>query len=209
MATIDQGKIQIPLFVTLTYPAAYPLDPATCNAHLRAFRERLSRRFGKAACIWRKEYQKRGAPHYHLLLFLDLPPEQLRRWVSQAWYEVVGSGDERHLRAGTQVVLVKSWRGARGYAAKYLGKIEKLQAGANPALPEGLEHTGRLWGVWYRPRLPITAEQYYANMREFFRLRRCLRRLSGQRSTHRMVSMSCFVSHAGARRLLEHVRMRP
>ncbi len=209
LASVDQGRISVPLFVTLTYPREFPGDPQTCNAHLRAFRERLTRRFGKAAVIWRKEYQRRGAPHYHLLLFLDEPPEQLRTWVSESWYSIVGSGDERHLRAGTQVVRVKSWRGARGYAAKYLGKIETPQPAAQSPPFLGAENVGRLWGVWNRAQLPITADLYYTNLRQFFRLRRCLRRLSGQRSTHRTIATSCFISHSTALRLLDHVRMRP
>jgi hypothetical protein len=208
LASVDQGRISVPLFVTLTYPREFPGDPQICNAHLRAFRERLTRRFGKAGCLWRKEYQKRGAPHYHLLLFLAVPPEQLRSWVSESWYQIVGSGDERHLCAGTQVVRVKSWRGARGYAAKYLGKLEPSQPTDRIPPFQGAETTGRLWGVWYRALLPITADLYYASLRQFYRLRRCFRRLSGQRSTHRTIATSCFVSHATAVRLLEHVRSR-
>jgi hypothetical protein len=209
LASVDQGRISVPLFVTLTYPGEFPADPAVCNAHLRAFRERLTRRYSAAAAIWRKEYQRRGAPHYHLLLFLDVPLEELRTWVSEAWYEIVGSGDERHLRAGTQVVRVKSWRGARGYAAKYLGKLETLQPAASCCAEHVPAGTGRLWGVWNRALLPITADLYYPSLREFYRLRRCLWRLSGQRSTHRMTATSCFVSHATTVRLLEHVRSRP
>jgi hypothetical protein len=113
------------------------------------------------------------------------------------------------MRAGTQVVRVKSWRGARGYAAKYLGKLETLHSADRFPPSPGLQHVGRLWGVWNRALLPITAEVYYTNLRQFFRLRRCFRRLSGQRSTHRMNATSCFVSHATTVRLLEHVRSRP
>ncbi len=204
LAVIDQGRQAVPLFVTLTYPGEFPSDPAVCAGHLRAFRARMHRRYGKFAAVWRKEYQRRGAPHYHLLLFLDRLPEQLRADVSRLWYEVVASGDERHLRAGTQVVQVKSWRGARGYAAKYMGKLETLHASADPlvGLPQG--STGRLWGVWNRALLPITAEQYYVNLRGYFLIRRCLRRLSHQRSTHRMVSMSAFVGHSNVLRLLAY-----
>lgn len=209
LASVDQDRQRVPLFVTLTYPAEFPTDPAVCAAHLRAFRARMHRKYGKFAAVWRKEYQCRGAPHYHLLLFLDRPPEELRADVSRFWYQVVGSGDERHLRAGTQVVEVKSWRGARGYAAKYMGKLETLQPGTEFPLFQGAGSTGRLWGVWYRALLPITAEVYYANIECFFRLRRWLRRLSNQRSTHRMTSMSCFVGHSAALRLLEHSRMTP
>jgi hypothetical protein len=137
-----------------------------------------------------------------------VPPEQLRTWVSESWYQIVGSGDERHLRAGTQVVRVKSWRGARGYAAKYLGKLETLQTSAGREAGQPSGNIGRLWGVWYRALLPITADLYYPTLRQFYRLRRCLWRLSGQRSSHRMTATSCFVSHATTVRLLEHVRTR-
>jgi hypothetical protein len=204
LAVVDQERQEVPLFVTLTYPGEFPADPAVCAAHLRAFRARMHRRYGKFAAVWRKEYQKRGAPHYHLLLFLDRAPELLRSEVSNIWYEVVGSGDERHLRAGTQVVQVKSWRGARGYAAKYMGKLEMLQPSSGREAEQPVGKTGRLWGVWNRALLPITAEQYYVNLRGYFLIRRCLRRLSHQRTTHRLASMSAFVGHSTALRLLEY-----
>jgi hypothetical protein len=204
LAVIDQERQAVPLFVTLTYPGEFPTDPAVCAAHLRAFRARMHRRYGKFAAVWRKEYQRRGAPHYHLLLFLDRPPEQLRAEVSRLWFEVVGSGDERHLRAGTQVVQVKSWRGARGYAAKYMGKLESSQPGDCHGSQQPAVSTGRLWGVWNRALLPITAQQYYVTLRSFFRMRRCLRRLSHQRTTHRMVSMSAFVGYSNVLRLLAY-----
>ena len=207
LATVDASALAVPLFVTLTYPAEFPADPAVCAGHLRAFRARMHRKYGKFAAVWRKEYQRRGAPHYHLLLMLNVPPTQLRSEISRAWYEVVASGDERHLRAGTQVVQAKSWRGARGYAAKYMGKLETLQPSTATPPFQGLKHTGRLWGVWYRALLPISAEVYYANLRSFFRIRRCLKRFSNQRSTHRLVSSSCFMSHTTALRLLEYARM--
>src|SRR5688500_12736905 len=45
LASIDRESVRVPLFVTLTYPADYPTAPATHAAHLRAFRERLIRRY--------------------------------------------------------------------------------------------------------------------------------------------------------------------
>ncbi len=206
LAVIDQERQAVPLFVTLTYPGEFPADPAVCAAHLRAFRARMHRKYGRFAAVWRKEYQKRGAPHYHLLLFLDRPPDELRPVVSQLWYEVVASGDQRHLRAGTQVVEVKSWRGARGYAAKYMGKLESSQPDTGSPSFQGLGNTGRLWGVWYRALLPITAEVYYANLRAFFRARRCFKRLSNQRTTHRMISTSAFVGYSTALRILRYAQ---
>ena len=47
-------------------------------------------------------------------------------WVPSAWYKSVRSGDIKHLRAGTRVERVRSWRGVMAYASKYMGKIEAL-----------------------------------------------------------------------------------
>lgn len=208
LASIDKEAVEIPLFLTLTYPAAYPEDAPTVASHLRAFRERLVRRYGKRPGIWRKEYQRRGAPHLHVMIWVDADLAELRRWVSRAWYEVVGSGDERHLRAGTQVQQVKSWRGVRGYAAKYMGKIETLRAGAPSGCVRMSGSAGRQWGVWYRALLPITAHEYYLNLRSFFRLRRCFRRLSGKRPTHRLTATSCFLEHSATLRWLRYESIR-
>ena len=54
-------------FITLTFNG----QPSNREAYavLRRFIERLRRREPKATGVWRKEYQERGAIHYHLLLF--------------------------------------------------------------------------------------------------------------------------------------------
>lgn len=131
------------LFVTLTYPKEFP-DMAESKRHLDVFLKRLKRVYPNAAAIWRLEFQKRGAPHYHLLVwnvdFIDY------RWLATAWYEVVGSGDEKHLKAGTQVKRVRSWRGVWSYASKYLAKMPETEIAAAP---------GRFWGVHNRERLPV------------------------------------------------------
>src|SRR5918993_919691 len=62
-----KGRI---IFVTLTYPHEYPEDPELCKNHLKALRKRLQREFGTFAAFWRLGIQKRGAWHFHLLLFV-------------------------------------------------------------------------------------------------------------------------------------------
>lgn len=93
-------------FITLTYPEEFPL-PSAAKEHLRAFLERIRRRCGWVAGIWRMELQERGAPHFHLLMF-DLPfidHTTLRYW----WAEIIGT---YHLGVlpFVRVELVKSWR---------------------------------------------------------------------------------------------------
>lgn len=146
LASLNRDALEwLPLFLTLTYPGEFSLDPAVWKRDLDVFLKRLRRAYPDAAVVWKLEPQKRGAPHYHLLVFgVEHIP---RMWLRQAWYEVVGSGDPAHLAAGTRVERVKTWRGVMAYAAKYLGKVE--------AITDWPEYVGRWWGVSGRDFLPI------------------------------------------------------
>lgn len=147
--SINRQKAPIPLFLTLTYPDVFPEDMVLVKKHIKTFRERFERKWGRYPVIWRLEFKRRKsgknrgkvAPHLHFLFFRDLEPSVMYEWLSRSWYEVVGSGDPRHLRSGTRVEKVHSWRGVLSYAAKYMGKLEQLQ---------GPESPGRFWGVWNR-----------------------------------------------------------
>ena len=77
----------------------------------------------------------------------------LLQFVPQAWYEVVGSGDEKHLlwhqgKFGNGnkhcVQRVEKVRGVFWYASKYMSKEVA-----------GWEGVGRWWGVFFRERLPL------------------------------------------------------
>jgi hypothetical protein len=97
-----KGRI---ISITLTYPHEYPEDPEVCKNHLKALRRRLQRKFGDFAAFWRMGIQKRGAWHFHLLLFVGPsigPIGELRRFISSSWYEVTGKVSEGHLRDGHQ-----------------------------------------------------------------------------------------------------------
>ena len=149
------GKLrtdQIPLFVTMTYPGEFDLDPREWKRDLDTFFKRLRRRFPQASAVWKLEPQQRGAPHYHLFIW-GVHEILLREWIAQAWYEVVNSGDHWHYLKGTRVEAVRSWAGVRSYAAKYMGKEQKRQ--------EGWDFPGRWWGVFNAAKLP------HAVIREF------------------------------------------
>ena len=69
-------------------------------------------------------------------------------WVSRNWYDVVGSGDVRHFRAGTRVEKPRSIRATFAYAAKkYIAKAE--------AMPKLAGKPGRFWGAIGRANLPL------------------------------------------------------
>jgi len=170
-AMIDSTALSRSLFVTLTYPKVFPREPSIYQAHLQAFSKRLRRQFPQSSAVWKLEFQKRGAPHYHLLV-LGVP-FLARQWLSKAWYEVVSSHDERHYRAGTQVARVYSARKAISYAAKYIAKISE-------SVPDW--HTGRFWGAIGRRYLPSHRLQWPLERRGFARLSRVIRHLVSSRS---------------------------
>lgn len=141
-------------FVTLTYPATWPGDGKEIKKHLRRFRARIERKFGKLRVLWRMEYQKRGAPHFHLLL-MDAP-FICKLWLSKVWYQCVGSKDPKHFRYGTRIEAVAK-KGENGkiaaYVGKYVGKVSEES--------EGKKHgwSGRYWGRWnVEKAIPIEVE---------------------------------------------------
>lgn len=151
----------LPILVTLTYPDEFPTDGPTTKGHLDAFLKRLYRFNSEVSAIWKVEPQKRGAPHYHLLVFnmRYLPKD----WVATAWASVVDSGDAKHLHAGTRVEQVYTYKGVVSYATKYICK--RVEDDKNWTV-------GRWWGVHNRKRLPVDVEEYSLSDEQYYKLRR-------------------------------------
>jgi hypothetical protein len=185
------------IFVTLTYPHEYPEDPELCKRHLIALRKRLQREYESFAAFWRMGIQKRGALHFHLLLFVG--PSlgligKLRRFISTSWYEITGKGSEGHLRTGTRVEAVKRWKQATSYVERYMAKPEEF--------PEGLQ-TGRIWGIWNENLLPVQWETVQVSLRDAFRIRRIYRKLARRKGSGSLRRITVFVMHENVIRLLE------
>jgi len=186
----------------LTYPHAYPDDPELCKRHLKALRRRLQRKFGEFAGFWRMGIQKRGAWHFHLLLFVGPsfgPIGELRRYVSSSWYEVTGKASEGHLRTGTRVEAVKRWGEATSYAERYMAKPEDF--------PEGLQ-TGRIWGIWNENLLPVQWEKVEVSLQDAFKIRRIYRKLARRKGSGSLLRVTVFVRHENVVRLLRFLGYR-
>ncbi|HEY3899612.1 MAG TPA: hypothetical protein VGM54_13410 [Chthoniobacter sp.] len=158
-----------PKFVTLTYPGDYPRQFTEWKKDLDFFATYFIRRYPGAAFIWKLEPQERGAPHFHLLVWGV--PFINKEWLSQTWFQIVGSGDERHLRAGTRVEDIRSWNGVMCYAGKkYMGK----ECDAPRNWPD---YVGRYWGIYGRARMPFAeAVEVTFSARGLNRVHRVLRR---------------------------------
>jgi len=168
---IKRDELQSGLFVTLTYPDLFSDEPARWHRDLDAFLKRLKRAYPGAVCIWRLEFKERLsgvnvgkiAPHFHIVA-LGIPRLSLR-WLSRSWYEIVSSGDEKHLLAGTQAQRIRHRRGILYYCSKYMAK-----EATSPDF-----WTGRVWGVVGRELLAVVLVTYDLTWRQFYRLRRVLR----------------------------------
>lgn len=187
LAEID--KTEKPLFLTLTYPSKFAADARVWKNDLEKFYKRMKRKFPAASFIWKLEPQKRGAPHFHLFVW-GMSYDALFIWARRAWFETVGSGDEKHLMAGTRVEKVRSWRGVRSYASKYMGKIFDM-----PMMQDlGWNQPGRFWGVKGRqnlPRVMVTVLEIMSE-KQVFDMLRYLRRYSGIKGRkYRSLSIIC------------------
>lgn len=163
IAALDKRQVDVrSVFLTLTYPKEFPTGRDS-KRDLKAFRKRLERAYpGFDWAIWLQEAQRRGAPHYHLpIAFKEtIDIGKFRAWVSENWYEVVGSGDIKHLKAGTRVDVLHVAYGS-GSLMSYLAK--EIWGGSakgyqhvplNPDTGE-LMPTGRTWGFWREENIPF------------------------------------------------------
>lgn len=143
-------RTEVSCFGTLTYPDQFERNPDLVKNHLDKFFKRLLRKFPDAIVLWRMEPKTRKsgvsvgeiAPHFHLLIW-NVEYEKLRQWIPLNWFQVVNSGDEKHLHAGTSVERVRSSRGVMFYTAKYICKSDSYI----------MPGWGRYWGVVNREML--------------------------------------------------------
>lgn len=145
---------QLPNFMTLTYPERFP-NVEEAKRDIKVFLQRLERKYPGAGYIWKLEPQKRGAPHYHLLVW-GCKTDNLLVWTVNTWFEIAGQGDIRHklfhfgalMGSKPCVQKVNSFKGVWSYASKYIGKTFEVAEWGN-------QWTGRFWGIGSRNNIPF------------------------------------------------------
>lgn len=146
-----------------------------CKRHLDLFQKRLTRTLklsgvSEWGALWFLEFQKRGAPHFHMMLFgvglADIVLSELRSWVSSAWADIVGHTDPtefaKHLKAGTRTERCK--KPHFGYALKYAAKLEQKD------VPPEFADIGRFWGCWNSPLKSPVLRSFYTSNRTLSRI---------------------------------------
>lgn len=153
---------------TLTYPAVYPKDGKTVKRHLDTIAKRLDREWkerGGITFAWKLEFQRRGAPHYHLLIVLPRPVDKtaLREWFAENWSNIVltwmvqSEGIDlktalkehgKNLRAGISLDTIrKTAERLVGYFVTYLAGTGIKAKDHQHEVPEEYEDVGRWWGL--------------------------------------------------------------
>jgi hypothetical protein len=192
---MDYTSFEKIYFITLTYPDECP-DVYTCKAHLKAFRKRLTRKFGDFAAVWRLGIQSRGFWHFHLLVFAPHSfgsLKELRQFIASSWYEATGKISEGHLVVGTNVELIRTPK-SLNYVGRYLARKESF--------PETVQ-TGKIWNVWNKKLLRPQWETTEVSREEAYRIRRVFRRLARKRGTGPRRKVQVFIRHETVAKLLE------
>lgn len=180
---------RLPAMITLTYPGDWLTvapNGKAAKRHLDAFRKRYERAWGEPLrAVWKLEFQRRGAPHFHLLM---VPPHGLsrtpgdraraaarvgagrpfREWLSEVWADIVDHPDaeekRRHRLAGTGVDFAEGLRATDPkrvavYFTKHGGLVGKEYQHCVPeewrAPGQG---PGRFWGYWHLERVRVAVE---------------------------------------------------
>jgi len=199
-----------PAMLTLTYPGDWlevAPSAAVCQGHLRALRKRYQRRWGRPMVgLWKREFQARGAPHFHILM---VPPGAgFERWLAETWVDVVDAAscglDEpftvrgrvmccdrhRHLAAHLHETVVDRREGSRytdprrvgAYFAKHGLFAAKDYQNDAPDEWDPDEGIGRFWGVWGLSKavvgVQVAPEGYEAMRRTVRRYQRAMQHRS-------------------------------
>jgi hypothetical protein len=156
------GGDNLPCMVTLTLPGDWLAVAPTAAVAARKFdnwRRAYELHWGvKLVCIWKREFQRRGAPHWHLWMVPPVPMHRMkefRAWLSESWTKALQIDDagerRRSLAAGTGVDFAEGMR-ARDpkrlgiyFLKESLGGEGKAYQNAAPAAWEG-QSVGRFWG---------------------------------------------------------------
>lgn len=195
---------RLPAMVTLTYPGDWLTvapNGKAAKAHLQALGKRYQRAWGEELrCLWKQEFQRRGAPHFHLLM---VPPhganadgQHFRTWLSSAWADIVDHPDpeqrRRHVLAGTGVDFAQGLKSTDPKrVAVYFSKHGSFSAKEyQNCVPDPWQQPGqgpgRFWGHWGLEPARVGVR---VSPQDGIKLGRLLRRWAHAQGTTRQVTV--------------------
>lgn len=164
------------IIVTLTYPRQFP-NSRRAGQDFERFRRHLRQRYPELAGMWKLEYQKRGAPHYHMVLETGRTAFSLshfRAWLDQTWIQSRRS----NVLARTQAAWARDPSRAKYYLAKEVGKTAQSSKAWRNRINQATEdHYGRFWGWHQKHRLIFEAREITLPADVIWKIRRRIQSL--------------------------------
>lgn len=145
-------------FLTLTFHSCPTISQS--NTAFKRFRTWMGRAYPGASAIWRREFQpKRGAIHFHLIVFnLPFIPQ---RFLQEIWTR--HTGEDRSI---VHVTLLKNRKHGMAYVSKYVAKLPEEESTTSLELSP-YQHTrektsiGRCWGYVNADALPYAPAERF------------------------------------------------
>ncbi len=194
LATIKRSEDAYTM--ALTVPGnAEPFDHAFVMEAFTRIMRRLSSsvRFSGVSGYWKRELQKRGVIHYHLLLYglaEDATRAGLQAWMVEQWVSLFAprltdTEIEHHRWFHARAENMQLVRDFCGYFSKYLGKDEEATGGLS----------GRWWGSFNKRKLPVSPKSEAATDAQanvmLHRLTRKYRQKRMNAARHRGIAKAC------------------
>lgn len=154
--------------VTLTLPAdwlAVAPDGRTFKKLLRRFELRWRRNVGDWRCLWKLEFQRRGAPHWHALMRVPalVGRQTFEEWLAVTWADCVDA-DREPDRCSIRTRMESSEYGrhlaahSNGHAVDFSGKdfsdprrISLYFLGHSSKTTDGKEYQHKVPAQWQEP----------------------------------------------------------
>lgn len=140
---INYSSYGIPLFLSLTFHFDSPDNRITLKGFLRNYLKRLQRFLPPFDYIWKFEYQDRGTPHFHLIIFPHYKEskfysKEIEAKIKKHWLELKTCKCKHCAKYAAHVIEVKSYKMALSYIAKEIAKVQERYE----------DHDlGRVWGT--------------------------------------------------------------
>jgi hypothetical protein len=140
---INYSDYGFPVFSSNTWQHDFPDTRITIKNFLKNYYEGLKSKLPSHKIVWKLEYQKRGAPHYHLMLLpedssIDFRNAKYSNIISDEWFKRKKCKCDDCKKYSVKVKAINDFKHAMIYISKELAKVgENYQ-----------EHDlGRIWGA--------------------------------------------------------------
>lgn len=141
-STISLSAYRKLIYITLSFHEDYPSDNIQLKKFLDNYLKRIKRGFTNIAYIWRFEYQKRGAPHFHFIFLIpnNSTEVSLGKFIKSCrnhFIDIKGCTCVHCCKYGFDFDELETSSKVFSYISKYCAKIDE-QNNAN--------YSGRRWG---------------------------------------------------------------